>query len=172
MRAAISAVLPQTRHRWCKWHVLRKAKESLGYLYTKNNRFKGAFHELLDEVVSVPEFETRWALMLEEYNLNGNEFLQRAYNNRAMWAKPYFTDTFCAGMTRTQRSESANHLLKTYISRGAPMHLFVTQYSRMISDRVAEEGREEHATKQVLHNSKMIALYSKHHPIISFSLGF
>jgi len=66
-----------------------------------------------------------------------------------MWAKPYFTETFCAGMTSTQRSESANHLLKTYIPRSAPMHLFVSQYNRMIADREADEGKEEHATKQV-----------------------
>nr|XP_051198836.1 protein FAR1-RELATED SEQUENCE 1-like [Lolium perenne] len=66
-----------------------------------------------------------------------------------MWAKPFFTDTFCAGMTSTQRSEGANHVLKTYIPRSAPMHLFVTQYDRLITDRVADVGREEHATKQV-----------------------
>lgn len=149
MRAAISSVLPNTRHRWCKWHVLRKAKESLGSLYSKNNGFKWALHELLDEIVSIPEFETRWAFLVEEYGLVDNEFLQRAYDNRAMWAKPYFTDTLCAGMTSTQRSESANHMLKTYISRGAPMHLFVSQYNRMINDREAEEAREDHATKQV-----------------------
>lgn len=107
-------------------------------------------HELLDEIVSIPEFETRWALLVEEYGLSDNDFLQRAYDNRAMWAKPYFTKTFCAGMTSTQRSESANHLLKTYIPRGAPMHLFVSQYNRMITDREGEEAREDHTTKQVL----------------------
>ena len=52
-------------------------------------------------------------------------------------------------MTSTQRSESANHLLKTYIPRSAPMHLFVSQYNRMIADRDADEGKAEHATKQV-----------------------
>jgi len=106
-------------------------------------------HELVDEIVSIPEFETRWAQLVEDHGLRENEFLDRAYSNREMWAKPYFTETFCAGMTSTQRSESANHLLKTYIPRSAPMHLFVSQYNRMIADREADEGKEEHATKQV-----------------------
>jgi hypothetical protein len=97
----------------------------------------------------VEEFETRWAEIISGYYLGENEFLARAYENREMWAKPYFGSTFCAGMTSTQRSESANHMLKTYIPRSAPMHLFVTQYDRLVSDRVADEGREEHATKQV-----------------------
>ncbi|CAN6326613.1 unnamed protein product [Urochloa humidicola] len=52
-------------------------------------------------------------------------------------------------MTSTQRSESANHMLKTYIPRAAPMHLFVSQYTRLVADREADEGREDHATKQV-----------------------
>ncbi|KAL6593299.1 hypothetical protein ACP70R_049052 [Stipagrostis hirtigluma subsp. patula] len=89
--AAISMELPTTRHRWCKWHVLRKAKESLGAIYSKNFGFKCALHELLDEVVSIPEFETRLAQLIEQHALGENQFLARAYENRAMWAKPYFT---------------------------------------------------------------------------------
>ncbi|KAM0845876.1 hypothetical protein ACQ4PT_056065 [Festuca glaucescens] len=149
MRVAIDAELPDTRHRWCKWHVLRKAKESLGPVYSKNSSFKRELHELLDQLVSVEEFETRWAEIVIGNGLGDNEFLARAYENREMWAKPYLTDTFCAGMTSTQHSESANHVLKTYIPRSTPMHLFVSQFDRLITDRVADEGREEHATKQV-----------------------
>ncbi|KAK1609633.1 hypothetical protein QYE76_033306 [Lolium multiflorum] len=104
MRVAIDAELPLTRHRWCKWHVLRKAKESLGPVYSKNSPFKRDLHELLDIIVDVEEFETRWSELITGYSLQDNEFLSRAYDNREMWAKPYFTSTFCAGMTSTQRS--------------------------------------------------------------------
>jgi hypothetical protein len=149
MRVAIEAEMPTARHRWCKWHVLRKAKESLGPVYSKNTAFKRDLHNLIDVIISVEEFETRWAEIVAEHDLVDNEFLSRAYENREMWAKPYFANTFCAGMTSTQRSESANHVLKTYIPRSAPMHLFVTQYDRLVTDRIADEGREEHATKQV-----------------------
>jgi hypothetical protein len=149
MRVAIDSELPDTRHRWCKWHVLRKAKESLGRVYSKISVFKRELHELIDQIVDVEEFETRWAEIVTGNGLGDNEFLARAYENREMWAKPYFSDTFCAGMTSTQRSESANHVLKTYIPRSAPMHLFVTQFDRLITYRVADVGREEHATKLV-----------------------
>lgn len=149
MRAAIAAEMPDSRHRWCKWHVLRRAKESLGGLYSKNSGFKRDLHVLLDEMMSPMEFEGRWAALVEDYGLSENTFLSRAYDNREMWAKPYFADTFCAGMTSTQRSESANHMLKTYIPRAAPMHLFVSQYNRLIADRVSDEAKEQHASKQV-----------------------
>jgi hypothetical protein len=149
MRVAIETEYPDTRHRWCKWHVLKKAKESLGPVYTKDNEFKSKLHRLLDEIVSVSEFESRWSELISAYSLEENEFLQRVYDNREMWAKPYFTETFCAGMTSTQRSESANHLLKTYIAPASPMHHFVSQYNRLIADRIADDAKESHATKQV-----------------------
>ncbi|CAL5070768.1 unnamed protein product [Urochloa decumbens] len=148
MRAAISTELPMSRHRWCKWHVLKKAKESLGPVYSKNGTFRGKFHSLLADLVSTKEFEQRWANLVVEYGLEESQFMIRAYEHRAMWAKPFFAETFCAGMTSTQRSESANHMLKTYIPRAAPMHLFVSQYSRLVADRQADEGREDHATIQ------------------------
>ncbi|KAF8645667.1 hypothetical protein HU200_066131 [Digitaria exilis] len=49
MKSAIQRCMPTTRHRWCKWHVLKKAKESLGGIYSKNSTSKKEFHELLDE---------------------------------------------------------------------------------------------------------------------------
>lgn len=149
MKSAIDSVLPETRHRWCKWHVLRKAKESLGSVYSKNSVFKKELHNRLDDHMLESDFEEKWRLLINTYALSDNAFLTRAYDNRRMWAKPFFADTFCAGMTSTQRSESANHMLKTYVPRAAPLHLFVSSYDRMIADREAEEGKEEHATKQV-----------------------
>jgi hypothetical protein len=150
MRVAPEKEFPDSRHRWCKWHVLKKAKESLGPVYKKDTTFKSHLHQVLDEIVGVDEFETRWFELIKTYGLEDNLFLQRVYDNREKWAKPYFTETFCAGMTSTQPSESANHLLKTYIACGSPMHHFVSQYNKLIADRIADEARESHATKQVI----------------------
>ncbi|CAL4934499.1 unnamed protein product [Urochloa decumbens] len=149
MRNAIALEFPGARHRWCKWHVMKKAKESLGSIYSKNGSFRCKFHKLLDDLPTKEEFEERWASLVSEYGLEDNQFMGRAFEHRQMWAKPYFVDTFCAGMTSTQRSESANHMLKTYIPRAAPMHLFVSQYARLVANREADEGREDHATRQV-----------------------
>jgi hypothetical protein len=52
-------------------------------------------------------------------------------------------------MTSTQRSESANSMLKKYIPKGCSMHMFVRQYMRLLYDREADERYEAKRTKVV-----------------------
>ncbi|TVU51116.1 hypothetical protein EJB05_02523, partial [Eragrostis curvula] len=147
MEAAAKTTIPSARHRWCRWHVLKKAKEYLGHVYSKYNTFKKEFHHLITYVTSRRRFELGWISLLHQYNLGGNRYLKRLFRKRAKWAKPYFMGVFCAGMTSTQRSESANHMLKKYIPRAAPMHLFVRKFSEFQYDRQDQEDKEKHLTK-------------------------
>ncbi|XP_044410526.1 protein FAR1-RELATED SEQUENCE 5-like [Triticum aestivum] len=132
MELVIKAELPNTTHRWCKWHVLEKAKESMGSLWgKKNSDFKNDFHKLVLHMITAKEFEDGWDAMLEKYSLRKHPYLTQIYEVRHKWAKPYFMGFFCAKMTSTQRSESANHLLKGYVPPGCPMHLFIRQYEKL-----------------------------------------
>lgn len=147
MEVAIEDVMKHTTHRWCKWHVLKKAKECLGPLLGKGSEFKQEFNKMVHHVVSEKEFEDGWECMVERHGLQKNTFLTQIYETRRKWAKPYFMDVFCAKMTSTQRSESANHLLKGYVPPGSPKHLFVRQYEKMQFDRDSEESYQEKRTK-------------------------
>jgi hypothetical protein len=75
MEVAISEVMPNTTHKWCKWHVLRKAKEHLGPLYGKKSDFKADFHKLVNSMLTEDEFEGEWVAMLDKYKLLKNPFL-------------------------------------------------------------------------------------------------
>ena len=149
MELATKHELPDSTHRWCKWHVLRKAKESLGVLYGKKSEFKTDFHMLVHHVLTEEEFEAGWESMLNKYGLHKHPFLTQIYEVRRKWAKPYFMGVFCAKMTSTQRSESANHLLKGYVPPGCPMHLFVKQFEKIQFDRESEESYQEKRTSLV-----------------------
>lgn len=154
MELAIADELPNTAHRWCKWHVLKKAKECLGALYNKRSSFRAEFHKLVSELYTEEEFEKGWAAMLERHGLQKQPYLPQIYEVRH---NPYFRNVFCAKMTSTQRSESTNHMLKRYIPPGCPMHLFVKQYAKLQFDRDQEESYQEKRTALVRKNQDMLA---------------
>ena len=93
---------------------MKCAKEHLEGVYSKKSLFKEEFHKLINEILCVSEFEDKWAKLLDKHDLIQNKYLSNLYYYREKWAKPYFSDVFCAGMTSTQRSESANHLLAVH----------------------------------------------------------
>ena len=94
MEAAISNVLNNTRHRWCRWHVLRTAKEKIGPVYSKYSGFRKEFHTLINDVLCPNDFERGWRKLVAKYNLGNNTYLHRIYTKRVVWAKPYFTGDF------------------------------------------------------------------------------
>ncbi|XP_048528954.1 protein FAR-RED IMPAIRED RESPONSE 1-like [Triticum urartu] len=147
MERAICSQWPDTTHRWCKWHVLQKAREHLGSVYSKNSDFRDEFHKLLEYMVTVDEFETAWAGLIEKYQLAEHPWLTQIYEVRAKWAKPYFAGVFCARMTSTQRSESANHMLKNYVQPASSMNNFVRQYQKLLFDRQSEEDFQAKKTR-------------------------
>lgn len=148
MEVAIGISLPGTVHRWCKWHVFRKAKEELGGTFSRKTGFKEAFNCVVNEMLTTDEFEKAWGKLIQDFGLGDNSFMIRDFEARHKWAKPYFKDKYCARMTSTQRVESANHMLKTYVPRNSSMNKFVSQYSKLLKDRNEAEDSEEHKNKQ------------------------
>jgi hypothetical protein len=149
MENAIKAVLPNTVHQWCKWHVFNTSKEHLGQTYSNHPEFKDKFHKVLNHARTIDEFEDAWRSIITEYDLHDNTYLQKVWDDRSRWASPYFKSFFFAKMTTTQRSECMNHVLKGYVSPSSTMHNFVIQYDKFISDRIEAEDRKEFDTSKV-----------------------
>jgi hypothetical protein len=148
MEVAIEREWEHTTHRWCKWHVLKRIGECVA-TYNSNLDFRDKFHKLLNEMMSEEEFEAEWLRLLNEYGLKDNVFLGQTFATRKMWEKCYFRDVFCARITSTQRSESANMMLKNIVPPNATLHTFVEQYDKLQYIRDEEEDFQEKQSKKV-----------------------
>lgn len=84
---AIKNFWPEVSHQWCKWHLLKKGKESLGYHYMKKSEFRTECHKLVGDMLIVEEFEKGWQDLWKKYSLQTNTFLIQIYKVRCKWAK-------------------------------------------------------------------------------------
>ena len=151
---AVMAELPNATHRWCKWHVLKRAHELLGVVYRNHKTFADDFHKLVNHMLTIQEFEDARNFVTVKYGLQEHPFMTRAYECRHKWAKSYFSKVFCARMCTTQRmcstqrSECANMMLKIHTVCNSSINAFITQYTKLIDDRESCDAEAERKNKQ------------------------
>src|SRR3954470_142085 len=64
MKSDVLVVFPNTTHRNCRWHVIKKVQEKVGNFMSKREDLQKEFNDCIDHDMTVAEFETRWAEML------------------------------------------------------------------------------------------------------------
>lgn len=144
---AVEQVLPQSRHRYCKWHIMSKMPREMGDIYSSLPRtFQVEFDRCINKSETPDEFESSWLVLLDKYNLRGNEWLQSLYIDRKLWVPTYVRDTFFAGMYATQRSTSVYSLFDGYVNARTTLQDFAEQYEKALDDRYEKEARAEFET--------------------------
>ncbi|CAA2963280.1 Hypothetical predicted protein [Olea europaea subsp. europaea] len=113
MQNAIEIVFPNTKHRCCLWHILKKLPEKFRYNVDKVSIIQ-SIHELVYDSQFIEQFEDWWRAMIDMYVLHDNDWLTGLYESRC-WVPCYFKTTFWAGMSTTQRSESMNAFFDGYV---------------------------------------------------------
>ncbi|KAM4123559.1 hypothetical protein ACB094_01G167400 [Castanea mollissima] len=100
---AVELVFPQSRHRYCKWHIMSKMPRKMGDTYSSLPRtFQVEFDRCINKSERPDKFESAWPMLLDK-------------------------DTFFAGMYATQQSTSVNSLFDGYKEARAESETFYTK---------------------------------------------
>ncbi|XP_060669193.1 protein FAR-RED IMPAIRED RESPONSE 1-like [Ziziphus jujuba] len=96
MKAAIAIVFPNTRHRFCLWHILRKVPEKLAHVIKANESFMRSFNNCIYNSWTNEDFKNKWWNMIKNCKLKGNEWLESLFEDQKHWVPVYMRDTFFA----------------------------------------------------------------------------
>ncbi|KAK9724148.1 hypothetical protein RND81_05G051800 [Saponaria officinalis] len=139
MEGAIRKVFPHTKHRLCLWHILQNADKNLRSHphFTAIDRDMRAV--VLESTMEL-EFQNMWEEMMEKYNLQQNSWVREAWSIRRRWVPVYWMDTFCAGMSSTQRSEQSNRYFKSFVSIETGLKQFIEKFEFALKRKAEEEN--------------------------------
>ncbi|XP_035550313.1 protein FAR1-RELATED SEQUENCE 5-like isoform X2 [Juglans regia] len=138
IKNTIAIVFPESRHRFCLWHILKKVPEKLGSHGSYKSGLKNALMKCVYDTQSVEEFEKCWDELITTYNLHENVWLQSLFVEREHWVPAFLKEFFWAGMSTTQRNESINVFFNGYVSLN--LKEFVDQFDNALKMKIENEN--------------------------------
>ncbi|XP_058198578.1 protein FAR1-RELATED SEQUENCE 5-like [Rhododendron vialii] len=136
-RRAIKTVLPNTRHRLCKWHLKKNV--------VSNVHVSGFLCDF-EKCMSMPteeEFEIVWTNLVDNYNLHENNWAIEVYKKRHLWAEGYLRGIFFAGARSTQRVEGMNAFMNGFLKLRLRLFEFVQAYDRALAKLRHNEAKAQ-----------------------------
>ncbi|XP_028792864.1 protein FAR1-RELATED SEQUENCE 9 [Neltuma alba] len=146
IRVAVAQVLPQTRHRFCKWSIFRETREKLAHLCQSHPAFESEFKKCVNESETIVEFESSWDSLLNRYYIMDNEWLQSLYNARQRWVPVYLRDTFFAEISLNEGNEALNIFFDGYVNASTTIQILVKQYEKAVSTWHERELKADYDT--------------------------
>jgi len=90
--AAVRNVFPDSRHRFCIWHIMNKAPVKLPTQYRKHMFF---YLKLIVYDSKTPaEFDRNWQGFLLDFDLQNHSWLKSIYAIRESWIPAFVGDFF------------------------------------------------------------------------------
>lgn len=140
LTAAIKEVFPTSRHCFSLWHVLERIPDILDDVIKQHENFMEKFRKCIFKSLTDEQFDMRWWKMVSRFELQENDWIHSLYEDRKRWVPTFMNDTFLAGMSTLQRSESINSYFDKYIHKKITLKEFVRQYGTILQNRYEEEA--------------------------------
>ncbi|XP_070682525.1 protein FAR1-RELATED SEQUENCE 5-like [Malus domestica] len=141
MKKAIEVVFPNTRHRLCLWHIMKKVPDKLKS-YKEYESMSSSLGNIVYDSMTSEDFEERWVEMIGKYKFKkqARKWLRSLYAERHHWVPVYVKNKFWAGMSTTQRSESMNAFFDGHVNSKTTLKQFVEQYENALRSKVLKEA--------------------------------
>lgn len=122
MRSAVSQVLPNSIHRLCACHLETDAGNNV-----PDGEFKIQLSKLVYNYHSEPEFEEMWRKLIQDFNLEDNDWARTLYAKKRSWAETFLRGHFFGGMRTSQLCGSMSSYMRPFIESKHLMRDFVCQ---------------------------------------------
>ncbi|XP_057791280.1 protein FAR1-RELATED SEQUENCE 5-like [Salvia miltiorrhiza] len=131
LRKAVASVWPDTKHRFCMWHITMKVKEKLPNSLMDNSDLRAKLDNIIWTDNDEPTvFEEKWRDFIEEYELSENTWFNDMYEDRALWIPAYFRDIHMSGLFRTTSlSESENSFFRQYLNKNSDLLMLYMNFN-------------------------------------------
>ncbi|RYR02445.1 hypothetical protein Ahy_B06g081237 [Arachis hypogaea] len=149
MFGAIKKVLPNTRHRWCIWHITKKIQNKLGG-YARFKELNAELNHIIWNSQSVEDFEDYWAEFIDEFNLHHNRWLSNLFEDRHMWVPIFFKGQLWASMRSTQRSEGMHSFFGGFLNCKTSLVQFVHEFDNVLGMKEQKELEDDAADSRGL----------------------
>ncbi|CAM0944030.1 unnamed protein product [Alopecurus aequalis] len=105
MGNAIPRVFLNATHRGCLFHVKKKIDDKGGTVFKANDGLYEELQDIIDNSLTVHEYETLWQEMIAEHGVGNVKVFQDLWKTREKWVPVYFKSKFFPFIQTTARSE-------------------------------------------------------------------
>ncbi|KAK2994486.1 hypothetical protein RJ640_021291 [Escallonia rubra] len=148
LQIAIAEVFPRAHHRLSLSLVMQSILEKLEELQEAES-FETVLSGAVCNSMKVDEFEVAWEDMIQRFGITDHEWLRCLYEDRERWAPIYLKDSFFAGMSTSQPSESTSPFFKGYIHRQTSLKEFFDIYELVLQKKKEKESLDDIESREV-----------------------
>ncbi|XP_077251897.1 protein FAR1-RELATED SEQUENCE 5-like [Tasmannia lanceolata] len=149
MRNAIRKVFPHTRHRFCSWHIKKHLLEHVADMRDVDTDFYKDYNHWFYRR-EIQDSETEWKSLADKYDIDESHWLGKMWDISKHLVPGYWRDTFTAGMTSSQWSESINSFFDGYVHWNTSLVEFLGQYEKALVERRKAEFEEDLKSKNTI----------------------
>ena len=130
VKAAVESVFTTVVHRFCMWHIMFKVSTKVKVDKSEVEDFRKRFNYIIwSNELNKEEFEDSWKVIIHDFHLEDNAWLQSMFELRQYWIPAFFRDVQMGGLLRTtSRSESQNHFFSNFNGASSTLVLFMVQF--------------------------------------------